>query len=99
MSGRFGNLVLLALAACILCSFPSAVDAHAALLAPMSRNEVCFTSIGSAWTSNAGNGGVGGGLRMGFPGESLFEEHQRKALNLLDVACQQQQLHVDRVHC
>lgn len=52
MSGRFGNLVLLALAACILCSLPSAVDVGL-LLAPMSRNEVYFTSIGSAWTSNA----------------------------------------------
>jgi hypothetical protein len=98
MPGRFGNLVLLALAACILCSLPSAVDAHAALLAPTSRNEVYFTSIGSAWTSNAGNG-VGGGLRMGFPGESLFEEHQRKALKVLGVACQQQQMLVVRWHC
>jgi hypothetical protein len=90
MSGRFGSMVLLALAACLLGSLPSAVDAHAALLTPTSRNEAFWPG---QWISNAGNG-LGGGRPAGFPGE-LFVAAVGHSPSFRFELCQQpQQMHV-----
>jgi len=80
MSRRCGNLLLLAVVACALSSLPSAVDAHASLVTPTSRNLFYFTTLGSGpgqgigeWYANAGNGlGPRPFLPVGFPGELLI---------------------------
>lgn len=80
MSRRCGKLLLLAVLACALSSLPSAVDAHASLLTPNSRNVFYFTTSGSGvgrgigeWYSTAGNGlGPRPFLPVGYPGELLL---------------------------
>jgi hypothetical protein len=73
------KLLLLALVACTLGSLPSAVNAHASLTTPESRNVRYFTSSGGlpgqglgAWYANGGNGlGPQPFRPAGNPGERL----------------------------
>lgn len=78
MPHRSGGMVLLFLAACLLGSLPSVVDAHAALLTPTSRNEVFFNG---AWVSTAGNGLGDTNNPIGFPGKQTDES------NLESLSC------------